>query len=132
VRVLSARHGAVDEGIKVCLGAQCAKRMAPVATQSGITEGGKHGRRGRLVQQRGLHGERHVLRQAARFHFGGHDFHAGGQRGGQPVQRGVGAFGRGQLVRQCGGGICFAQARSRSMAMMLPAPSQMEFSGISR
>ena len=86
------------------------------------------------MQQRGLHRERHVLRQAARLGLVGRVVDAGQQRVGEAVERGVRAARRRELVRQRRRPrrLPLRSARSRSSAMMLPAPSQIELSGISR
>jgi len=94
---------------KSTLGAQRAEAVAPLAADARIAEGDEHSAGCRLRKQSGLHGQRHVLREAARFHFAGHFFHANGQLRGKPVQRWVHPFGRGQLMRQRGGGIGLAQ-----------------------
>ena len=85
-----------------------------------------------LLQQRRLHHQRHVARQPARLRFVGGAVDARGQTRGQAVEGGIGAARGLQFVHQRVGHRPVRSARSRSSAMMLPAPSQIELSGISR
>ena len=96
-----------------------------------MAEGGEDETRRVLLQERGLHGERHVLREATCIRF----YTGVVTRWGKARQsRRSGLHTPGARIGHQGIGhrAALAQGAQTSSAMMLPAPSQMELSGISR